>query len=119
MEDICEERRFNLSGLHYPEAVGHALFRIIKALEAAEDKFPWWPKDYIHGAGIVEEEAGELMKATLQYTYDIPPPPRALAQAEKEALHTAVTAIRFLIHMSSRLPHPLSTEKIFPPIKRR
>lgn len=34
-------------------------------IEVAEARlmFPWWPKDIVHAAAIVAEEAGEVLKA--------------------------------------------------------
>lgn len=42
---------------------------ILEELERAERKFPTWPDDVVHGVAIVAEEAGEAVKAALQYYY--------------------------------------------------
>jgi hypothetical protein len=69
-------------------------------LKMAKKKFPNWPDHPAAQAGIVCEEAGELMRACLQWKYE-----RANEEIVKEvqrermreeAIHTAVTAIRFL-----------------------
>lgn len=65
---------------------------INEELGRARQKFPWWPPDKIHAAAIVAEEAGELIKASLQICYE----GGVLEDAEKEAIHTAAMAIRFL-----------------------
>jgi len=43
---------------------------VIDEIHRAEKKFPWWPKDVVHAAAIVAEEAGELQKAALQFNYE-------------------------------------------------
>ena len=67
-------------------------------LRAAKKKFPGWPEHAAAQAGIVVEEAGELMQACLQYKYqrkDLTEDEHK-ARMRKEAIQTAVTAIRFL-----------------------
>ena len=51
-----------------------------------------WPIDIIHGAAIVGEEAGEVLKAALQHTYES----KEYGPCLDEAIHTAVTAMRFI-----------------------
>ena len=72
---------------------------IFTELAKAEKKFPGWPDDPVHGAGILVEEAGELMKATLDYYYARH---EGIDQMEKEAAQTGAMAIRFLIGISDR-----------------
>ena len=60
-------------------------------------KFPSWPTDPIHAAGIVAEESGEIMKACLEATYE--PEKSNLEDARKEAIQTAAMAIRFIYGM--------------------
>jgi hypothetical protein len=66
---------------------------IFDELRKAEKKFPSWPKDIVHGAGILVEEAGETMKAALDLYYG-----RSGDSSEliKEAAQTGVMVIRFL-----------------------
>ena len=66
-------------------------------MERAKAKFPWWPEDQIHAAAIVAEEAGELLKAALQNKYEN----GSIENVQKEAIHTATTAIRFLENLST------------------
>ena len=61
----------------------------------AEVKFPNWPTDPVHGAAILGEEAGEVLKAALDFYYGRGP----FNDMEKEAIHTAAMAIRFLYSM--------------------
>lgn len=68
-----------------------------KGLEKARAKHPLWPKDPIHAGAVVAEEAGELVQATLEYVYE----DGEREAMRKEAVHTAVTSIRFLELMDS------------------
>lgn len=47
---------------------------IIEQIQAevnrAKTKHPNWPSDNIHGAAIVCEESGELIRAALQHKYE-------------------------------------------------
>jgi hypothetical protein len=62
-------------------------------LALAEEKHPDWPSDVIHAAAILQEEAGELIQAALDYYY---------ADGSKWALITeaqqcGAMALRFLL----------------------
>jgi NTP pyrophosphatase (non-canonical NTP hydrolase) len=70
---------------------------INEEMDCAKAKFPDWPEDLIHAAAIVGEEAGELLQATLQNHYE----GGSLAKVQKEAIHTATMAIRFLENLST------------------
>lgn len=69
-------------------------------MRKAKKKFPTWPDHVCAKAGIVCEEAGELMQACLQWKYQRSD--SEVVQSEQvermreEAIQTAVTAIRFL-----------------------
>lgn len=65
---------------------------IIVEYNKAIQKHPGWPTDVIHASAIVAEESGELTRAALHHTYEN----GSLEAAKKEAIQTAVTAIRFL-----------------------
>jgi NTP pyrophosphatase (non-canonical NTP hydrolase) len=67
-------------------------------LRKAKKKFPGWPDHPAAQAGIVCEEAGELMQACLQYKYqrELKNDAGHQESMRKEAIETAVTAIRFL-----------------------
>ncbi len=69
-------------------------------LAKAEAKFPEWPRDPIHAAAIVSEEAGELTQAALQTAYEDGDPEKM----KKEAIQTAAMALRFLIHYEYYAP---------------
>lgn len=59
----------------------------------AKNQHPVWPTDQIHAAAIVTEEAGELIKASLQAVYE----DKKWDNMHKEALQTGATVIRFVI----------------------
>ncbi len=61
-------------------------------MERARAKFPDWPRDGIHAAAIVCEEAGELIRAALRHRYE----GGSTEDMREEALHVAATACRFL-----------------------
>lgn len=73
---------------------------IIAEVERAKAMHPTWPTHIVAKAGIVCEEAGELIRATLQLKYECPllDDDRAAlkAQIRKEAIQVAAMAIRFL-----------------------
>lgn len=66
-------------------------------LGKAVTKFPTWPTDPIHAAGVVGEESGELVKSVLEYTYE--PHKTSLDEVRSEAIQTAAMAIRFLMSL--------------------
>jgi len=69
-------------------------------LRQSKKKHPAWPDHIAAQAGIVCEESGELMRAALIWKYEREesedPEKVQREQIEKEAIHTAVVAIRFL-----------------------
>lgn len=70
------------------------LHLIEEEVKRAEAMHPNWPNDPIHGAAIVGEECGELIKAAIDFNYHDYP----AALMETEAVQIAATAIRFLAH---------------------
>lgn len=66
--------------------------RIFEELRKAEEKHPGWPMDPVHAAAILAEEAGELVQAALDYTYQ----GGSEKQMELEAAQCGAMAIRFL-----------------------
>ena len=79
-----------------------ALSCIRAELERAERKFPEFPTDPVHAAGIVAEEAGEVLKAALEFTYE----DGGWTQMFDEAIHTGAMALRFLIHLDQMKERP-------------
>ena len=70
-----------------------SVVRIIAEFERAKGAHPKWPADEIHQAAIVSEEAGELVKSSLQYRYE----GRHKSECRKEAIQTGAMALRFLV----------------------
>ncbi len=75
---------------------------IAAEMERAVAKFPSWPLDAIHAAGVVNEESGELMRAAVQFNYE----GGSIEEAKKEAVQTIVSAIRFLMAIDVYTPQP-------------
>lgn len=73
------------------------IIRIFDEYEQAKIKHPNWPKDGIHRAAIVAEEAGELIKACLQYEYET----GNIMEIRDEAVQTGAMAFRFLTQLTS------------------
>ncbi len=69
---------------------------IWEELQLAQKKFPKWPTDHIHGAAIVGEEAGEILKAALQLTYE----GSSSSDVIKETIQTATMSFRFWLAMT-------------------
>lgn len=65
---------------------------ILHELDHAEKKFPGWPNDPVHAAAIVAEEAGELIRASLQFTYE----EGLVTDMYDEAIQVGAMAIRFI-----------------------
>lgn len=67
---------------------------MLKELEAAKKKHPIWPEDFVYASAILNEEAGELTQATLNYyeskSYE------DFCRMREEAAQTGAMAIRFL-----------------------
>jgi NTP pyrophosphatase (non-canonical NTP hydrolase) len=78
---------------------------ILKELKRAKKKHPNWPDHIVARAAIVGEEAGELIRASLIYKYEIgkniEESEKVKADMRKEAIHTAATCIRFLETLNS------------------
>lgn len=68
------------------------LLAIAKELERAQVQHPTWPEDVIHRAAIVSEEAGELIRASINYQIEGLP----CDEMMKEGIQTGAMAIRFL-----------------------
>jgi hypothetical protein len=68
---------------------------IIMEKKSAEEKHKTWPKDIIHAASIVVEEAGELIKAALQHRYE----KKNLYSIHGEAIQTGAMALRMLCNL--------------------
>ena len=69
------------------------LKKVTEELLRARELHPSWPEDSIHQAAIVQEEAGELIRAALQHEFDDAPK----QPMKTEAIQTAAMALRFLL----------------------
>lgn len=74
---------------------------VLTELNRARAKFPTWPDDPIHAAGVLLEESGELMKTVLEACYQKEPDGHylQLIEVRNEAVQTAAMAIRFLVSL--------------------
>ena len=79
-----------------------ALGAICAELKRAECKFPTFPVDPVHAAAVVIEEAGELQRAALQFTYESV----GYEDLYCEAIHTGAMALRFLCHIELMKKRP-------------
>ena len=82
---------------------------VFKELRAAEAKHPMWPKDPIHAAAILGEEAGELLQASIDFTYR--KAPQDLDKMAKEAAQCAAMGIRFLVALERYRARPSRQRK--------
>lgn len=75
-------------------------------LRRAKKKFPSWPDHPAAQAGIVCEEAGELMQACLQWKYErmesLDGQEGQIKNMEDEAVQVAAAAIRFLENLKPK-----------------
>lgn len=78
-----------------------AITKALEGLRQAEEQHPGWPDDIFEGLAIVGEEYGELQQAVLDKKYKN----GDYAHVEKEAIHTAAMALRFLINLDDTY-HP-------------
>ncbi|MGM0587096.1 MAG: hypothetical protein ACQETE_01660 [Bacteroidota bacterium] len=82
-----------------PTNVLMALVAITNELSRAERKFPNWPADPVHQTAIIAEEAGEAVKAALQFTYEL----ETYDPITTEAIQTGAMAVRYLDNLPERM----------------
>ena len=80
-----------------PSRLDQIIEDIQNELVRAFDRFPEFPTDPVHAAAIVAEEAGELVRASLQATYQ--QADWEWEEVKEEAVQTAAIALRFLVMM--------------------
>lgn len=78
-----------------------ALGLILNELWTAKNAWPEWPKDQVHAAAVVSEEAGELVRAVNNHHYKGSP----FQIARDEAMQTGAMAIRFIAHAPVEAPN--------------
>lgn len=78
---------------------GQIFREALDELKRAKKKHPQWPVHIVARAGIVCEEAGELIRAALNHKYESNSPEtdeQWKKEMEKEAFQVIATAIRFI-----------------------
>jgi hypothetical protein len=89
----------NIYPEQHPELLSNVLRTVLDELDRATELHPHWPIDAVHAAAVVAEEAGELLREANNWTND---ELLFIKDAMRtEAVHTAVTAIRFLMNIES------------------
>jgi hypothetical protein len=73
---------------------------VLDELHRTETKFPVWPKDPVHRAAIVAEEAGELVRASINRYYCSDDELSMDKSIIEESIQTAATSLRLLFNMS-------------------
>ena len=78
------------------------IIAMAREMESAIKKHPVFAEDIVHGAAIVGEESGELLRAALNYHYE----KGQYYEIHKEAIQTGATCLRFLIqHAEIPIPY--------------
>lgn len=82
--------------------------KIFKELRDAEIKHPGFPRDIVHGAAILNEEAGSVTKAALDRYYG-----RSLSDRKliKEIAQVGAMSIRFLLRLLDPEHYPEQEKK--------
>ncbi|MFS7242298.1 hypothetical protein AB6849_18445 [Serratia proteamaculans] len=83
-----------------------AITQIKEELAVAEKKHPTWPTDTVHATAILNEEAGELTQAAIDYHYHN----GSLEKVRREAAQVGAMAIRVLINLPYA-ERPAASEK--------
>lgn len=76
-------------------AVSEIISGIIDECIRATKLHPEWPSDPVHASAILNEEAGELTKAVLEWVFQ----DGDFAELEKEAIQVGAMAVRFLANL--------------------
>ena len=71
-------------------------------MKRAERKHPGWPTDPVHAAAVLQEEAGELVQAALQFTYE----GGSAEHMREEAVQVGAMALRFLLNAYAMQSRP-------------
>jgi len=106
-QQVKEDLLFNVShtfpkfsryegGMYFRDVLRSvAITQIREELSAAENKHPTWPTDTVHATAILNEEAGELTQAAIDYHYHN----GSLEKVRREAAQVGAMAIRVLINL--------------------
>jgi len=79
-----------------PDNEVEAIAAIIDELHRARGLYPEWPTDAVHAAAVMAEEAGETVKAALDFHYKGEQPLHK-QHMKDEATQTGAMAIRVLL----------------------
>lgn len=93
------------------------VFDLVKdGIKKAEQLHPQWPHDPLHASALISEEVGELSQACTDFCYPEDSNKRIRVTERdmmEEAIHVAVTAIRFIAHLhtyTKQNSYPLEQE---------
>jgi hypothetical protein len=75
--------------------ISYYMSTILSELIRAENKFPEWPEDIVYAIAIMQEEAGEVAKAVVEYSMA----KGSLEEVEKELIQTAAMCLRCLYNL--------------------
>lgn len=71
-------------------------YRLIGAEKLrAEKVHPYWPKDIVHAVSIMNEEAGESIRAALNHVYH----GESIQEVKDELIQTGAMVVRCLEHL--------------------
>lgn len=94
---ILEEEEIEIEILNYsPNMKNQTVYiEIANEIEKAEIKHPDWPTDVIYALSIMIEEAGEAMRAAVQFQLE----GGDIRNVRKELLETAAMCVRAIEHL--------------------
>ena len=84
-----------LYGLGDDMTIKEATNEFIAELSRATIKHPHWPDDKIHAVAIMNEEAGEAIRAVLDHVYA----GKSIDEVKNELIQTGAMCLRCLINM--------------------
>lgn len=79
------------------EEIDSYLMKFFYELVDAEKKHPCWPDDVVHASAILNEEAGELTQAAIDFHYSN----GRTKRLEEEAIQCGAMALRFLLNLQT------------------
>ena len=68
---------------------------VLEEMSRAEEKHKGWPDDAVHAASILNEEAGKLTQACIDYKFGNSVAGDPYDRMNKKAVSTAAMALRF------------------------
>jgi|GEM_PF-2550289 len=97
--DSAKDEHYNEFYSSLPLEVKEAIFCIVQEMQSAIKQHPEWPTDIVHQAAIIGEEAGELLRATINHTYE----KKCWSEIHIEAIQTAGTCVRLLTNITETM----------------